>query len=402
MRNLNITLHGKAARVFPFKPDWSQPINETIEYRTNVMTALSGREQRQGLRQIPRRGFDYRVMANNNDARIMDAMMREWMDRWFAYPAWPDGSLLTTPVSAGAMAVNCDTIYRSFAEGEYAIFYTSSEVFEVVEVAAVTPSGLTLAEPTVYDWDAGSNIYPLILGHMGTSLSTQRLSDQLSVFNVAFSGSGDVTPSGLPLLAPDVMYDGLEVIMHSPNWRNNIQHDFMRDFRTLDNGFGPVGYYRKRNFTPVTKQFEWFLKTRQDIHKFKGFLSRAQGQLKPFWVPSWNEDAVIADTYAPNNAQLLIGGTANIDIVGMNTSYNRLRVIDPFGQSYFRTILAMSVVGDNTAIQLDSALPSKPTPDTGWRVQFLQASRLAVDRVVIPWVTNSAAIPSTAMRTIKL
>ena len=64
--------------VLDYKVEWSQPVVETLAFRTDVITSESGREQRSALREVPRQRLGFSVFVHKEEySRFMLEMSQE-------------------------------------------------------------------------------------------------------------------------------------------------------------------------------------------------------------------------------------------------------------------------------------------------------------------------------------
>lgn len=402
--NLSYTMYGKPARVFPFAPNWAAPVTEAIEWKTQILRSRDGSEQRRQLRVIPRRSFDYQIMVHGDHAGYFEALLWGWQHRHFALPVWTERGNLSVNANTGVTTLMLDTSGLGFDPSGYAIIYAGPKNYEVVELNGVLADRITLTTATSYDWAEGTRVYPLILGHMQTSVQTTRYTSSALEAAISFQCVGDDTVPNLGAVAPLAMYDGYEVITHHPNWRSTISNEFTRAFDIVDTGVGPVGYYSTETISRIIRPISWFLKTRSDMMQFRSIMGRLCGQAKTCWVPSWHDDFEIAGSNSADQSTLIVRGTWFASFVGADTSRNRVMVRLPSGNVVYRRIqnIAPNFVNDTSVLRLDSTLGTTVSVGDNCRVRFLMRCRLATDRVVIPWRTDRFAEPQTTFTTVKL
>lgn len=402
---VNYSMYGKTARVFPFAPNWASPVNETLEWKTDVLRAYNGDEQRRQLRQLPRREFEYDIMVHGEQAAILESYLWAWQHKDFALPVWTDMVELTSDIASGALSCSVgNTSLLGFAQDHYAVIFGGPLDCEVVKLSSVSQNGLTFVTPTAYGWPAGTKVYPLMLGHLGTSVKTVRhTSSVMTLGGIRFQVNAGESFLNVPSIAAPLVYDGYEIFTTSPNWENTISNDFERDFETVDSGVGVVGYLPRNTKPRIVKPFSWLLKSRDQIHAFRGFAGRRMGQLKTCWMPSWNDDFILAADNSTDQTKLTVKGIWFADLVGVDLSRDRLMVTMPDGSLLFRRITAATPnYGSGvTVLQLDSTIGSTVGVGDNVRLRILSRCRLATDKIVIPWRSTSVATPQTSFTTVK-
>ncbi len=398
------TMHGKTTRVFPFRPNWANPVNETLEWKTDILRARDGSEQRRALRQIPRRGFDYSLLVMHEMASLFEALVWNWQHRLYAIPVWTDIGKLTSAAAEDDEEIAVNTTSLGFRADDFALLWHSPTSYEVVEVDTVAADSLTLTAGLAGAWPLGTRVYPLVIGHMGGSLQLSRHTGTIAAATVAFQTSPDNTYSHIPSSEPVTLYDGLEVITAKTNWKDAINNDFTRAFDTVDAMVGPIAYFDTEHTSRIARPFQWFLRTRADLIAFRNLMGRLRGQAKSVWIPSWHRDFTVVDSNVTDQSILTIKGSWFHQLVGTDTSRDRLSIKLPNGTTIYRriTLTTPNYSLDKTHLQLSSSVGMVLGPNDGTKVQLLLRCRLATDKVVIPWATDHLATPQTVFTTIKL
>jgi hypothetical protein len=397
---LDIT--GQRLIVFPFKPNWESAVTETLEWKTNVLKSYDDSEQRRKLRNKPRRGFEYKFLVKNDAAKLLENMLIGWQSRDFAVPVWMDRGQLTDTAAIGEMTIKLDTTNIGFENGTMALLYNGYDNYEAVTISSFTESQVNISFPLQKTWHIGSMVYPIVVGHLPTSISLMRHTDTVITGQAAFSTNPDITPNNLPVAAAPFTYDGLEVITKQPNWKNGLDNEFLREFYTVDFTVGVRRHIDKHDTTRITRPFGWLLKNKAEIMGFRKLIQRLQGQLKTCWIPSWHNDFKVVDVTPAGALALFIGGTEFYKLVGVNTSRDRIMITLHTGEVYYRKITGMTIVTQGTQLAVDSVFPIQIDPENVKTVHILLRCRMASDKVEIPWRTESIADPTITFTTVKL
>lgn len=402
---LTYTMFGKSARVFPFPPNWKTPVIENLEWKTDVLRSRNGLEQRRALRENPRRGFEYGMLLAGEHISMFEAYLWGWQDKHFALPVWTDAGKLTASASGAQSVLQLQTDTLGFRNGDFAIVYGGLKQYEAVQVQSLSATQITTVSPLGATWPAGTKVYPLILAHLVDAVMHDRLTSRVGqAGSVLFNSSADSAYSAIPGAAAGSLYDGIELITQSPDWKSAIQNEFTRRFDVVDADVGPVGYYQTEPTSRVTRPFQWLLKTRSQIVDFRNLMGRLSGQSKSCWMPSWHEDFEVSASNSADQTKLTVKGTWFHTLVGVDISRDRLAIRLPNGTSLYRRIVSTlpDYVNDTTSLQLDSTLGTIVSGNDNTRVSLLLRCRLASDKVVIPWLTDTIANPQTTFTTIKM
>lgn len=397
---LNLTVSGSRVLIWPFPPNWVDVFTEILEWKTDVLTAYSGVEQRRELRTIPRRYFEYSFQLKNLDARKIENLLFGWQSRNFAMPVWTDRSRLTSEVSIGDSSLFLPTDTYGFSSGGLAILFQDSENYESVTIDTISNDHLTLKYPTTKAWHIGTKVYPVVVGHLATSVSVQRYTNSLLRGKVNLMVSPSDTYANLPIASAAVIYDGLEVITQHPNWKEPIDNEFIREFTVADSGIGAVAYFDKEKTNKIVRPFAWLLKNRSSMVAFRKMLLRLRGQAKTCWIPSWHDDFTVTGITPNLSASLTVGGTEFANLVGVNTSRDRIMVVLNDGSVYYRKINNITIDGNNTVLGLDQHFSRSISPIDVKSIYLLLRCRLASDKVEIPWRTDGVADPQLTFVTV--
>ncbi len=375
---------------FTYRPNYKNPIVETLEWRTDVMRSFSGKEQRRALRQSPRRGFEFGVQIKGFQTQKWQNLMWGWQSQSFCLPVWTDHTTLLSDVTPGASTISCNTAYRTFAPSSFLMFYSSASLFEVVEVLNVTAGVITLKAPTTKAWSAGDMVYPCVLAHLPSEVNVQRVTSDLLIANCTFATSPDNTFDNIPTTAAPTTYDGLEVVTVQPNWVNGLGQNLTDVFQQIDVGVGQIRWLERELNPSKLLPYSWLLNGREAIAEFRAFLGRQSGKLKTCWVPSWTDDftAILQISAASKNFPVLENDFTRL--VGINPAYDRIMIRTKSGLTFYRRITAFTQSGDgvNPALVLDSALGVALTASDILAIHMLHRCRFATDKFDLQWHTN--------------
>ena len=184
----DMTVTGTRITVFSPEIDWSDGFTETIEFKTDVMTATSGQEQRVQLRTKPRYGAAFRVVTlDAKDSAAMDALLFGWQGRMFGVPWWPDASMLTAQATPGATSLQVDTTGRaSFEAGGLVMLWADQHTWEALGALTVASGSVSLSSQITGTWPAGTVVVPLKRGRMADVVDVEDPVNWASIFQVSF------------------------------------------------------------------------------------------------------------------------------------------------------------------------------------------------------------------------
>lgn len=399
-------IEGFRAFVFPFAPNWDSTVQETIEWRTNVLRAYSGKEQRRSIRTKARRGFQYDFWVNKQSQQLLQNSLLGWQNRIFAVPVWMDKLILTTPLSPGDTTIALNTAGYSFEAGGSLIILSGEQNYEVANIDTVGAS-IALVNALEQSWPAGTPVYPMIAAHLPRSVSTRQQTDTILEGSVEFTPDPLTTDPYIPVSVPGVVYDDLEVITIQPNWSSGVDKAFNYEFDTVDNDTGAITWLTTEAFARIVRKYSWLLKSRAEITEFRAFLGRRQGKLKPCWIPSWSYDFEVTADVASTDTNLITLDNGFFDFIGVNPAFDRVMIRlknsgSTTGQILYRRITGLSrdPVTRLVTISLDEVFGIAFSATDVLSIHYLFKCRLDTDRILLEWRANDVAVVNTNFITV--
>lgn len=373
---------------FPFDPDWTSGIKESIAYLTQFpSTARTGAEQRCRLRFKPRRSLEFALMAiDQAETQDLDSLIWKRHSGMFAVPWWPDGVQFSGSLAAGATSIAIDTTNRLFSLAPMVMIWHDAANCEVQSIQSVS-AGLIQCNPL-----SASYSLPLILpafpGRMDVEVELDRTTAAVTEGPVRFScevGLLDPRPSPAAM-TQTYGYDVLEV---EPNWEAPKQKA-RRILSILDNKMAPAFQADRGGVSFQSQSFRWFLEGRDQIQQFRDFVDRRAGRLVPFWVPTWREDMTLSQSSGPASTGIVIRSAGYTSRMFPDRARRYLAIRHPSsgGWIYRKVISSSEGIGIET-LGLDEAVGV--TLPVGTAVSFLVLSRLSADTTEIDWTSEGFA-----------
>jgi len=397
-----VPITGRRVIPWPFRADWGQRIDETLEWLTGVETAYDGTEQRYALRRQARRMLEFATRVRGREAQHLENLLYGWNARLYGVPLWPERSRLTASAAIGAVTLQCPTANRTFVVGGTAVLLADDLTWEVVEIASVGASSVTITTPLAQVWPASTAIYPLMISRLEANTAVSRLTDSHIDVALRFLGSpGDIDPR-VPTIAAAATYQGYELYLRGTNWKDAVPFNLQSDYGTVDGQVGVSSIYRHADAPALEKRHEWILKTAADQTDFRGWLGRRKGRNAPVWMPTGVSDFTLASTVLSLSTQMSVLDN-KFDLYGLGLPQRehiliRLRN----GTTLARKILdAAPGAGGTVTLFIDAALGIEVAPADVKMISFLGLWRLAGDAIVISHQTDAVAVVETTMRLLK-
>lgn len=399
----SVDITGRRVVVWPFGPNWRQPVNESLEWKTDIITAFSGVEQRRPIRSKPRRRFNYEITLTATEAQQFQNTLFGWQDRQYALPVWVDQWPLVTPVSSGDTVIPVDTDTRGFWVTGLAVIMSDTQTFEVVEVETINADNIVITKPLGSSWAARAKLYPLNLATLPTNVTTQRLTSRVMQSNVEFLSDPVNTDPYVPVLSAIDTFNGEEIIYRKPNWVSPIQYVSEKEFDFLDFDIGGVQQIQRPTGAKQARQIRWLLKDRQDIKGFRGLLGRLRGRNGVAYVPTWFDDFTLYEAAGSGTSAIRVKANRYADFVGTDDAPQAVLIRLKDGTKILRNVIGSTDSFTGTElINLDALLPEEVNPGNVMMISLVHLCRLQQDGVTINYQSDSVAIVEMNMITVSV
>ncbi len=383
-----IAVAGSRIALFSIALDWNEGVEETIEYLTDVLKAYSDAEQRRAIRSIPRRAVKYRALTlNARDAAGMESLIWGWQEQPYGVPWWPDAQPLTADIPAGSFSIPVVTADRLFAPGGLLAIWRDEFTFEALEIATVGANAVTVTSPTQFAWAGGpgTRVVPVVLCRIPASVTVSRYSSEIDQMDLSFIGeSGQMAPA--PTISP-TEFMGSDVLEVPPNWESTpLKRTYRRSMVTIDPKVGPIEVIDKGGTAVVGQEFPWWLDTHPVVTSFRAFILRRMGQFKPFWIPTWDQDLILAENVGAADVAITIESEFYTRFFFPNEARRFIAFIPVDGSAnVYAKITGAIDNGDGTETLTLAAATGKAFAMGATMISFLTLARLAKDSVAIKW-----------------
>ena len=279
---------GKRIQVFPFFINWSDGVQERLEWLTDVLTSAEYFTQRRQLRLHPRRYLSSEILLDNRDRQAFDMAIFGWGGRDWLVPIWFEIQQLNSATNAGQDFIACDTQFLDFSDGGNALLIGETiRDYEAVEIAEVQETGLLLARNLVKSWPVLSRIYPARTGRLVAQPRLNRKNDAVQKTDVEFMLT---EVSSWPAVMPATTYLGYPVLTSKPAETNDLTSTFQRILTTLDiSGAIPVVSDATAMAMPLLEHAD-VLVGREEKAAYRSFVYALAGRSAAIWVQTFADD----------------------------------------------------------------------------------------------------------------
>lgn len=396
--NLAITANRIVPWVVP--PDWANGVRERLEWLTDPLRSRTGVARKRQLRLAPRRGFDFDVIAEGRERRVLDALLFDWSARVWALPIWHDVQTLGGAVPMGATSISCRTAGFDFVDGGIAMLWTAVSTYEVVEVEAVGADGLILKRATTRAWARGARLYPIRIAWLQEWPQESAWTDAAGTRQVSF----DVAePCDWTAVSPAALYRGIPVLEWRPDESEDPTSRYDRQVDRIDTDTGAVETIDWPGVAFRHASHRWVLGNRSEHSDMRGLLYHLRGQIAELWVPSWASDLQLVEAVAAA-ATVLVVDWCGYTRFGRQQSNRRDIRIELFnGTVLYRRIVGSAETTETEQLAIDAALGIDVTAGQVRVISFMTLSEQASDAIELRHTTDAdgVTVVATAFRGIK-
>lgn len=397
LADIVIAFTGSRIVAWTFPPEWGRGVMERLEWKTDVMQAFDGSEQRVALRALPRRSFEFEFWSDSAQVRRkLEALLWNWGALIWALPIWTDGTTVSSTAAIGDTTVNVGgTTNRDFIPGGLAVLMTNPLTFEVVEILSVGTSSLVLARQLETEWPASTRVFPARTAYLQDRQPLKRWTHEhvheIAVFRL--------TDDSECTAATETEYRGYPVLEQVPEWSQDITADYARKLAVIDFGVGGMRYDDEAGIPTVMQSHRWVLDGKNQIAAFREFLYARRGKYSGLWVPSFLPDLVpVVD---------IAGGGATIDVehcfytlhLAMAKNRRDIRIQLKSGTVYYRRITGSSELSASVErLSVDTPVSSGVALSDIDRISFMTFSRMDSDAVELHWSHDDVVEASALWR----
>jgi hypothetical protein len=388
--DVQLEITGNRLTAWTVLPDWSNGISETLVWLTDIGEAVDGSQARTPLRGDPRRRWEAAYIAYGTDRQLAESLLYGAAARNYVVPVWWDGDVLAVQLSAGAPSIPLVTAGRDYAVGAQVLLWGSPTDYELVEVASVAANAITLANPTVNIWPAGTRVWPCRNAALTDTPRLTRKNDRLIEAQIRFEAR---EPCDWPAIAPATMYAGYPVLEQHPNEADDLTAQYARKLVTLDNQIALPDVDDFSGFAWPTQSHAWTLSGRDAQSAHRSLLYWLQGQAQALWVPSWQDDVTLTGPVAGNATTLNVAWAGIARYLTLMPGRRHLRIELDDGSVFYRAVTAAAEVGQTSEnLAIDSALGVAIDPQSVRAISWMALCTLAGDSVEILHVTDGDGI----------
>jgi hypothetical protein len=144
--------------------NWTESAKRMLSWKTEILVARDGSEQRRRLRSAPVETLTYHLTLLNAEEHAAVAELLRAADLRIAIPRWEETLVVATPITLGDTIIEVTTAADDRPLVGDAVLFLEGEDDEIVEVGSVAGTLVTLNAGTAKAWPSGALLVPLAVG----------------------------------------------------------------------------------------------------------------------------------------------------------------------------------------------------------------------------------------------
>lgn len=376
---LSIPITGSRVVMLSYEPEG--PIQESLEFMTDVMMSANGKEQRVRVRNYPRQTIDYNFKVPEGDERRrMETFLYKWHPQVFGIPVWFEAQGLTAPVITGATTISLNTAYSDFREGGLLIVWQDYLTFDALEIDTISANSITLTSELTHNYSARTKVMPLRVAITKQEISGDKFPINMATMAIKYlvvDNEVDIgDTSAFSSHNSKVMFDDLNWLPRALN-TDTLHNRIHR----IDNNIGnPIQFSDWVNSTIITSK-GFFCRNPQATWEMRQVLHALAGKQKSFYLPTFYHDVVPNAEMVSGTSSMDIDAIGYVDFIKGAEPNKSLYIVLTDGTIITRQVIDYSVIDDTTErLELDGNWPYNILPSEVRRVSFLRLGRFDNDR----------------------
>ena len=370
---------------------------EQLDFLTDVLPAITGPEQRRGLRTAPRTSIQFSGLDSGPARQQMEHLLHaNGAGQWLV--PWPmDRGDLQAPLAAGATSIPVDTRWRHYrVGGPVLLLGATPRHWELVTVDAMDDTSITLADATAQAWPAGTAIYPAALARLQAAPTLSRFTADAVPYQVRFDVDEAID---WPAVAPAATYRSVPVLELPADWSTDPDWTPARQTVDMDNGSALPARFDLVGVPLITAARGFTLVTMEQVADFRSLLYHLDGRRQPIWVPSLAADFTVTANVG-NGATTLDVAWSGVSAWPLAEGRRDIRIQLRNGTVHYRRITAAAPISGGAAerLTLDAAIATGFSAADVALVSFLVPCRQEADTTMLRWWAHGVAIAELSFR----
>lgn len=382
------------APIFSPRANWSSGVSAEYDFRTSIITSRDGHEQREAMRQTARQAVTMSALMTRDHITRLRADLTAGHGEEIKVRAEWLGVRTSEDVASGSVLTFEEVPDWVTVDGQ--IIATTATHEDLLTVTATTATTVTVEESISVAYPEGTMIHKALPVRFPETVNVQASTETVWTANSRFEvipGRQVETFSAAPLDT----FEGRELFMLKPNWRDQPDLSFMQQRDVMDVGIGrdsilPYGlapHYMAQYLFSGLKQ----TRARQIID----FFLRMRGRRNGFWSPIWSRE------FTPSETEIAGDNTFRVDGDDFRTAYEDspiyVAMVAIWDDGTYQANRLSSLGGTtDTDLTFVDDWENPITPET--KVYWLPYCRFNSDTIEAQWLTMETCEITMAINTL--
>lgn len=399
-QTIAVRFDGRRLVLFWFPPE--SGVTEQLRFKTDILKARNGKEQRRSLRVTPRQQITYRIRSREiSEATAMRTLLLTFRSFTFGFPVWWEQRQVTSAQSSGATTIAVDTSDVDHrVGGSIMVFEPGTRAFFDAQIDSFTASEITLTAALSVGVSADAIVLPVRFAHLirepewqdapGDLLETIIQLETLDNVDLAFADQTELEAQFTTHPEDDYPIVTDLILLGGSRQTRRSRTRFLR----IDNLIGVPEQFAEDPFSELSAPFEQDLESLADIRKWRAFAHWLSGSWRPFYMPTYRQDLIVTVDFPLNAASITVENTDLERFFGVNQPRRSLMLELSDGSQYFAQISAIAAGAGNTEVltlvnPFDAATTLITAADA--RISWLELVRIDGDVVTFDhrWAGNA-------------
>jgi hypothetical protein len=377
---------GARVALFSYTPLWNK-MEEELEWSTDILQSVNGKEQRVQARRIPRQSFTFTFFIPDEQTQsIFESLLFQWQKRAFGIPIWGEAELHTKNINAGDAAITVDTAYADFQDNGVAVVWQTGSKYEMVRISTVSPTSLSLQFPLTQTFTGVKYIIPVKVCFVKGKISWKPTPDETATVKASFTvvEPNNISTTYVPQATLGPSGDALPILIPPSLTRKSQKKSSDSESIRLDYEIGEFLIYSDTLFSREKQSIRVRKETKKDCWYHRELLWYLTGRQKPLLVPSNRRDFFLATTVLSSDFIFEVEGDYMAKNYQTNNWRNRVMFRYTDGTYIAREIFGITLNGNNSQIEMTDTLGRTTAPGE-CTICWLDKVRLFDDSVKIKW-----------------
>lgn len=281
-----VLVMGTRIVLWPFAPQ--NEFQERREWKTEILTAIDGSEERHLLRSIPRTYFNYSYSFRTPAEFVLaETLAKNFYHTRIGVPSWQEYTKVFS-VQAGSYSIDIDTTNLELFLKQSCILWSSYSDYEVKTIASFTSSTITFTMQ-INNSKSSCFFIPVKIGHLNSAITFETNDNHERTSSI----SAFTTQYWNTISFPGETFNSLPVFTEGNITTGGLTDSFQREMSFIDSETGLYETFSKIEYTPAKYTLRIKVFGREEKHRIIKLLNYFKGKKQAFYCPTFQQDLTI-------------------------------------------------------------------------------------------------------------